>query len=166
MATANSTVPGWEKGLIILGGGILAAVVLHNVVKAAKNLREQKGSREEHQATQDELAALNKGAGTKQTITPTQATSMANIIFTAMDGYGTDGITIMKQLIQLKNQADWLALSSAFGIREISSGKLNPTPNFKGTLAGAFADEFGVNDVPMQTKINELFKARGIKTVI
>ena len=147
MATTTTTggplsgVPGWEKGLIILAGLTLTGIIGWKLYKGAKSLREQKGSREEQAATQLELANLNKGASTKQTISKTQANAMANAIFTAMDGYGTDSVVILKQLVQLKNQADWLALSDAFGIREISSGKGNPTPNFKGTLSGALADE-------------------------
>lgn len=159
-------VPGWEKGLIILASLTAAGIIGWKLYKGAKSLREQKGSREEQAATQDELAALNKAANTKQTISKTQASAMANTIFTAMDGYGTDGVAILKQLVQLKNQADWLALSDSFGIREISSGRGNPTPNFKGTLSGALTDELGVNDAAWTAQVNAMFKAKGIKAVI
>ncbi len=159
-------VPGWERGLIILAGITVAGIVGWKLYQGAKTLREQKGSREEQAATQSELASLNKAAATKQTISKTQASAMANAIFTAMDGYGTDSVAILKQLVQLKNQADWLALSDAFGIREISSGKGNPTPNFKGTLSGALTDELGTNDRAWSAQVNAMFKVKGIKTVI
>lgn len=159
-------IPGWEKGLIILAGLTITGFIGYKIYKGAKSLREQKGSREEQAATQNELAALNKAVATKQTISKAQALAMANAIFTAMDGYGTDSAAILKQLVQLKNQADWLALSDAFGIREISSGALNPEPNFKGTLSGALTSELGTADKVWTGKVNAMFISKGIKTVI
>ncbi len=164
--TGLQGVPGWERGLIILAGITFTGIAGYQIYKYAKQVREHKGSREEQQATKSELEALNKSATTKQTISKTQASSMANSIFTAMDGYGTDSMAILKQLVQLKNQADWLALSDAFGIREISSGAGNPTPNFKGTLSGALTDELGTNDKAWTAQVNTMFKVKGIKTVI
>lgn len=159
-------VPPLVKGIIYLvaTGGVVWGTT--EIVRAVKKRKSAKGSREEMKDIKDELKDLNANASTKQTLSPSSASAMANNLFTAMDGYGTDSVAITKNLLKLKNQADWLAVRKAFGSRTISSGKLNPTPDFTGTLEGALTDELGVIDASVAPQLNAYFKAKKIDLVL
>jgi hypothetical protein len=64
-----------------------------------------------------EEQALNN-AGIKATYTTSQYKSMADILFSAMDGYGTEDELVFKQFAKLKNDVDFVRLDDAFGVRE------------------------------------------------
>lgn len=159
--------PSWAKGAI--GIAVVGAILYvgYKLYKGGKNVVEQQGSREETRAIAQELDKANENQATRQILTKTQASSIANNLFTAMNGLGTDGGAIYKNLIQLKNNADWLAVNNAYGIRTLSSGKGNIfSPDFTGTLTASLTEELGVNDLMYTPKLNQLFKARGIKATI
>lgn len=149
-------------GLIVVGVVILGLIIFFIVMAYNKN----KGNRQESKENEKELKQLNQNPKTAQKLSKAEAAAMANSIFTAMDGYGTDTVAISKQLLRVQNQADWLALSDAFGIREVSSGKLNPEPNFKGTLQACLTNELGSTDKTITDQLNKLFKVRGIKVTL
>lgn len=158
--------PTWAKGVIavaVVGGAAFLGYQLYTEVKKAGNKKDAKA---ELDATNDELAELNKVPAKKQTITAAQAKTSAGVIHAAMDGYGTNTPVIGKQLMQLKNQADWLALSSAYGVRTLSSGKLNPEPDFVGGLLPALTNEIGASDAIYTAQINGLLKQRGINLTL
>ena len=159
-------VPPIVKGIIYLvgtGGAIWGTV---EVVKAIRKRKGNKGNKAEEKDIKRELDDLNSSSSTKQKLSPSSATAIANNLFSAMDGYGTDSVAVTKNLLKLQNQADWLAVRKAFGTREISSGKLNPTPNFTGTLEGALTDELGVIDSSVAPTLNKYFKAKKIDLVL
>jgi len=159
-------VPPVVKGIIYLVGTAGAVWGTVAIVREVRNRRTEKGSREELKDIKDELTDLNKDASTRQTLSPSGASSMSNSLFTAMDGYGTDSTAIAKNLLRLKNQADWLSVKKAFGIKTISSGNLNPTPDFTGTLEAALTDELGVIDASVAPQLNAYFKVRKIDLVL
>lgn len=159
-------VPPVVKGIIYLvvaGGAVWGTAEIIHVVK---NRKANKGNRAEEKDIKKELDDLNASSSTKQKLSNSSATAIANNLFSAMDGYGTDSVAVTKNLLKLQNQADWLAVRKAFGTREISSGKLNPTPNFTGTLEGALTDELGVIDSSVAPTLNKYFKAKGIELVL
>jgi hypothetical protein len=117
---------------------VIGAYVAYRIVKGVVKATPQ---REEEQAGMNELDILNLNSATKQKITKQQAESFANVLFTAMDGYGTDEDTIAGVFKQMKNNADFAGISAAYGVRELSSGRMNPEPNYKGGLSGALASE-------------------------
>ena len=92
----------------------------------------------------------------KKNIKPTWSKSTyllaANQIFTALDGAATDENVIERIFERMKNDADILSLMEAYGIREVKSG-LPLVNNFKGTMAGAIADEFDEFEVKSLNKI-------------
>lgn len=158
--------PEWAKGVIavlIVGG---ASFIGYKIYKESQKQKLLEGAKAENDSVKAELDKLNADVAKKQTLTRSQVTAMANAIFAAMDGFGTDSLAIGKQLLQLKNQADWLALSSAYGIRTLSSGKLNPEPDFTGTLLSSLTNELGVIDSTYTGKFNTMFKQRGINVVL
>ena len=139
----GKNIPPWAQGAVIViitaGVGLLS----YRIWKGIKNKQSQQGSLQEDRENNQQLNVLNSNNATKQTISADQAAQMANQLFSAMDGYGTDFKAIFSVFSQMKNDADFLAVSNAYGIREISSGKLNPEPNFTGTMSGALATELG-----------------------
>ena len=161
---AYTGLPTWAKGVIAVG--VLAGVgfIVYKLYKKSQDLQKNKDSKEEVKAVEQELSALNQNPSTKQTLSVSDAKSIANSIFTAMDGYGTDEVAILRQLVKLKNQADWLAVRAEWGVREISSGNFNPEPNFKGTLEAALTSELGdtPEDIVVKKKANEHFAKVGI----
>lgn len=161
---AYTGLPTWAKGVIAVG--VLAGVgfIVYKLYKKSQEIKDTKDSKEEVKAVEQELSALNQNPSTKQTLSVSDAKSIANSIFTAMDGYGTDEVAILRQLVKLKNQADWLAVRAEWGVREISSGRGNPEPNFKGTLEAALTSELGdtPEDLVVKAKVNQHFAKVGI----
>ena len=93
-----NALPTWARGVIAI---VVVAGVAYGGYRGYLYLEEKKkerGARAEADATKSELDRLNKDAAKKQTITQTQASSMANAIHASMDGYGTDWVAITKQL--------------------------------------------------------------------
>jgi hypothetical protein len=110
--------------------------------------------------------------GTAPTMNEAKFKEIANKIFNAFEGYGTDTTTIKNQFALLKNNDDVMGLVAAYGIREISSGKYNPLPDFTGNLPQAIADELSqseisdLNSVLVKSGITIRFNADGQLTTI
>jgi len=132
--------PPWAKGVVVVGVLAGAAYALHKISTLPKNIKEGKGSRDQENAEIKEQQQLQQ-QGKKATLTKSQMASIANVVFNAVDGWGTDEDAIITQMKKIKNDLDYLGVSTAWGIREVSSGRFNPEPNFKGTLAGALQND-------------------------
>ena len=86
--------------------------------------------------------------------------STSNAMFTAMDGWGTNEDAIYVAFRQMRNNADFLAVTKAFGTREVDSGQWSTIKNMKGTLTQCLQDEL---DSDERKKVNEILKARNIR---
>jgi alkaline phosphatase len=144
-----------KKIAIVLGvliGGVIVYRLLKGVIKQSDN-------RSEVQEAYNELDRLNQSPVTAQKLTKLQAEQYANIIFTAVDGWGTDEVAINRVFNRLRNDADYIAVSKAFGIRTISSGRFNPEPDYKATMVEALhidmdsAEKKVLNDILIKKKI-------------
>lgn len=142
-----------------LVGVAVGTIVVFKILKAVKQAQEDKSNRNETQSTANELQVLNQNPATRQKITPSQANSYANKIFTAMNGKGTYEDEIISVFYKLSNDADFLALQKAFGTRTILS-KTYFVDDFRGTLIQCLADEL---DTDYTKKINEILKKKKIK---
>lgn len=145
-----------KKIAIVLGlfiGSFIAYRLLKGIVKQSDN-------REEVQNASNELDAYNENPSTAQKITKFQAQQYANTIFTAINGWATDETSIAKIFYRLFNNADFLAVSKAFGVREISSGYLNPEPDYKATLTEALHIDLSTEE---KKKLNDILKKKNIK---
>jgi hypothetical protein len=154
-----SDLPGWAKGVVAIAilGGI--GYTIYWVQKKRKENKNLEGAEEETKSVDKEL----KDASVKAPISRPQSeiNEMANSLFTAMDGYGTNRERIYAVMAKVRNQTDVLALKKAFGIREISSGKWSPEPNLKGTLSQALAEELGKDEF---NALNTMIAKKGIKS--
>jgi hypothetical protein len=163
MANATDTLikklPPWAAGLIsvaIIGGIGFTAYMIYRKVK---QMKADKASKKEVSDINDDIKKLQK-TGIKQTLSASEIASIANNLFTAMDGYGTNYDMILKNMVRVNNQIDLLAVINSYGVRELSSGKGNPAPNLRGTLGQAFADELSSDEM---NAVNMMLARKGIK---
>lgn len=138
------------KKIAIVVGALIGGYILY---KLFKGVQAQKGNLSEVQQAYTELDSLNSNPATGQKITKYQAEQMANVIFTAIDGWGTDENAIAKVFSRMSNNADFLAVSKAFGIRKISSGAWNPEPDYKATMTEALHIDLSDSEKEMLNKI-------------
>lgn len=135
----------------------LAGYIVYRVVKAQMA---QSPQNTQVQEAYTELDKLNQNSSTRQKISDYQAIQYANILFTAVDGYGTDEPAIFSVFSKLYNNADYLAVSKAFGVRTISTGRFNPEPNYKATMEQALYTDLGFDD---RKRVNDILRSKGIK---
>jgi hypothetical protein len=145
------------KKILIAVGAVIGAIV---IIRALRGFTKKQDSREEVREAYNELEDMNQNPSTRQKITAFQAQQYANSIFGAMDGYGTDETSILGVFYKIYNNADFLAISKSFGIREVSSGYLNPEPNMKGTMTQCLHSEL---DSEWRKKINKVLTTKKIR---
>lgn len=146
------------KMIITIAIIIVLIIVVICVVRGVKGFEARKGARKENRAVDQELKDLEK-SGNGPTISSAQAYTYANSLHTAMDGYGTDWASIKSVFEAVRNNADVISISSAYGIREVSSGQWNPEPNIKGTLTQCLTSEL---DDSEKEEIKTILKGKGI----
>jgi hypothetical protein len=142
--------------IIMIGGALIGAYVLY---RALSGFVSNQSGRQENQSASDELDRLNQNSTTRQKLTNYQAEQLANKLFTAMNGLGTEESAVNGVFYQLKNNADFLAVSKAFGIRTLNSGTY-VVKNFKGTMTQCLNDEL---DSGERFKVNNILKAKKIR---
>jgi hypothetical protein len=103
------------------------------------------------------------GSGTPPTTTNLDFTSLANTLFDAFNGVGTKNNVWRSVLIQLKNQADWNALSVAYGTKKITAGLGGfITTCSDCDLVKSFKSELSSSELE---EVNTILKSKGIKTI-
>lgn len=142
--------------LVAFGVGVY---IVWKLIKAQKQASLDKPFTSEQSTTATELEMLNKNPYTRQKITDSQAKAYANKIWTCMEGKGTYEDELVGVFYHLSNDADFLALSKAYGIRTIHS-KTYFVDDFRGNMVSAIADEL---DVSYIKKINSILSKKGIK---
>lgn len=148
------------NGLVITVGVIgVLAVSGYLVYKGIKNAKAKKDSKREAQESTNELNNLIV-QGIKPTLNSAQTTAIANSLFSAMDGYGTNYNIILKEFAKINNEVDLLSVAKAYGVRTVSSGNLNPEPNFTGTLQNTLKEECTTTQI---TALNGMLSRKGIK---
>lgn len=147
------------KNIVIITGVIVGSILLFKVIKQLKGVRDRVAARDEAQATADELEEANQSVSTKQTLSQSQVEAIANSMYAAMDGYGTYEDNIYAGFKQMKNNADFLAVSKAYGIRTVHS-KVYFVSDVTTTLIPALQSELSQGWLDY---INELLQSKGIK---
>ena len=158
-----------KDGLIIASIVIAAAYLLYKIFNKKGNQSTIYGGNSVGVFPNPNLGGT---IGTATTMNEAKFKEIADKIFNAFEGYGTDTTTIKNQFALLKNNDDVMGLVAAYGIREISSGKYNPLPDFTGNLPQAIADELSqseisdLNSVLVKSGITIRFNADGQLTTI
>lgn len=151
--------PGWAKGAIAVAGTATAIFIAYKVYSAIQKRIKLAGDYKQSGEVKKDLADLIQ-AGIKPSYTDSEYSSMANKVYTAFDGYTSDPVAVGWVMARMKNDADVLKLINAYGVRTISSGKGNPTPDFSGTMSSAITDELSTSEV---IQLNKILQQRGIK---
>jgi hypothetical protein len=140
-------------------GGSAAAIIINRGRKSTvlSAINAKLGQAEGGDALAQTATDL-KNSTTKASYADSQYSIWAASLFSCFDGWGTctSYLDIFKKL---KNDTDVLKLVTAFGIKTISSGKGNPSPNFTGTLPGAVNDELDATQI---AEINQVLSDNGI----
>lgn len=162
---AKSNVYDWYKGLTPKWRGVMllttTVVVVGGIYVIAKAAKKRKT---EQEALADQKVALDdakelEDSGMVASYSESDYKMLAEQIFTAMNGYGTDVAAIYRVMYQMKNDLDLKYLTIAFGVREIDSGRWNPVPNYSGGLAGAMVDELSPMEI---AAVDKLLKDNGV----
>jgi uncharacterized protein (UPF0335 family) len=148
----NLGLPTWSKGVIAVAVIVGVGYGVYIVNRAIKAKKQEEGARKEENENTDLLKSLLQ-KGVKPTITAAAAAQYANQLFTAMDGYGTDWIQIGNILKLMKNDVDMLMVAKAYGIRKLSTGVGNPTPDVSQTLSQALTDELNYEQLSYMNNI-------------
>ena len=148
--------PRGKKIAIVIG----ALIGVYIIYRLTKGVAKQSSNLTEVQEAYNELDKLNQNPATTQKITTFQAEQYANIIFTAINGWQTDEVAIGKVFYRLNNNADFLAISKAFGVRKISSGYLNPEPDYRATLTEALTIDLSADE---KKRLNNILIKKKIK---
>ncbi len=132
--------PPWAQGVIAVSATAVTLYGVYLIHKTIKTRKALKGANAEKNAITKELNQM-ASKGQLPTLSKAQCIAIANQIHAAFDGYGTDNKAVLAAFTKAKNKADVLQIIEAYGVREISSGRYNPEPNFKGTLPAAITNE-------------------------
>jgi hypothetical protein len=151
--------PGWAKGVIVIAALAGTGLLIYSIRKKIKNEQNLKGAKQEVDSAEATIKTLTT-SGQKATLDNLKLNSIANQLQTAFEGYGTDVSSVYRALTSINNDIDMVNLIKVFGIREITSGKLNPAPNFKGTLSQVVTDELNTSEIKA---LNDLLARKGIK---
>ncbi len=159
MKNEKINIPSWAQGVIAVASIAAIGLAVYAIHRKIKNAKSLQGAKSEIDATNSAVNDLNK-SGQKPTLTNLQLTSIANQIFTAVNGYQSDEASIYRAFANVKNDLDVVNLIKAFGIREISTGAGNPSPNLKGTLSQVLTDELNSDEIKA---LNDMLARKGIK---
>lgn len=103
-------------GTFAVGVGILTFALIRKWVKARKEANSAT------QATNDYVEQVKQEAKTDptkaQTLTDTEAELISQSMYNAMEGFGTDETTILKEFAKMKSKGDWAAVLKQFGMKE------------------------------------------------
>jgi len=131
-----SKMPSWAIGAIAIAGTALVVASLIIGYKLIKRALKKNASKDLEKEAKKEI---NKD---KLSFTSSEYQSMADRLFRAMDGAGTDWDVVKSVINKLKVKDDWLALISAYGIKETTSW----VSTFKGNLVEWLSDELSASE--------------------
>jgi hypothetical protein len=102
---------------------------------------------------------IGGNTGVNPTLSQEKMKELAEKMFAAFNGYGTDVNGLMNLFASIKNNDDLMGVIAAYGIREVSSGSYNFMPNFEGNLPETIADELSDSEI---LKINSVMVRSGV----
>jgi hypothetical protein len=151
-----------KNGLIVLGIVVVLGVVAMRYMKMMKDSKSD-GINDNNTNPNPNNNPNPNPIPNPNTTKPLAYSSLADTLFEAMDGYGTNEDSITEVFRSLRNQADFDALEDAFGTRKISSGTGNIFQgNYNGRLIGALKDELDSEEL---ADLNNLLRSKKIKAI-
>jgi len=164
----KGTQTGKYVGYAVLGvGGIIAFAVFYPFIRnAIRDLQEQVKEEQEAAKYKKALADLNK-QGVVPNYTDAAYLSMANSLFQAMDGKGTDEAAIYQVFYKIVNDADFAKLMLAFGRRvwdePLFSGEKISWFGLKGSSGGTLTSAIHSDmDNEEVNRVNQILESNGV----
>ena len=170
-----NSLPPWAKGVVVVGGLLGTYAIVKGILKRIKQdaeLKKQRGAVEfQNQELQNVI-----GAGIKPTYPLSQYYAWADEIENQFDGcdfspgnwlglpawvsgsFSYSGTTLANIVENLQNDADFLALNTAYDIRSYDQCGWF-MGNVTGTLSKAVNDELSSGEI---TQINDYLESKGI----
>lgn len=146
-----------QKGIITAAVLVVAALVVSRLLKPKSGAGVSSGGGETP-------IGGNLGGGSTQPSSNLDFRSLSNQLFDAFDGYGTSVSKIKEIFKLLKSNADYDALKSAYGVREVSSGRFNVfLSDFEGDLPATLRDELSSSQLE---DVNQILTSNGISRTI
>jgi hypothetical protein len=163
--------PSWAKGVVVVGGLGITYFAVRAFLNRVKAQAQQKKDNATVIQQQNEAKALEQ-TGMKPSYPDSQYKAWGDAIQKQFDGcdfsFGNfvlpnifasySGYKVYQILDKLKNNLDFLKLSSAYGVRTYDQCGWG-TGNFTGSLASAISDELTESEV---TELNKLLAKKGI----
>lgn len=151
--------PGWSKGIIAVVGVGIVAFAGFKIYGAIKQSVQNKGERKETSQWKNDVDML-ADKGIKPSFPDSQYSAWANELekaYSGCDPFLQSGLSTGKIFKQLKNDADFAKLNTAWGIRSYKGCLLEK--DFNGTLIQALNSELlGAT----RDALNMQLKANGI----
>lgn len=145
--------------------GLVALVAMNVIKKQNQKSRMGDGDTGGGGGGVDDTGGGNDGGGGNTgsgNLSNAQITKIADDIFNAMDGYGTNEQDIVDSFKKLRTNDDFNALVQAFGTRTISSGAGNIfQSDFNGNLRECLYDELSDSWIE---QINNVLRNNGISS--
>lgn len=158
LKTFNS-LPNWSKGVLAIGGVLIGYVIYTRIRNSLNAAKDAKSANASVSAGETDLRNL-QNKGVNPTITNSQASALAESIvkqFTGADillqSYGV----VERAFKQLNNNADFLLLKKAFGVRTYDDAFFGQVKNV--TLESAIQDELTNGSIE---SLNKILKSKGI----
>jgi hypothetical protein len=166
--------PSWAKGFIVLFGAAVTYITAARIIKSIKNAKNRKDERKTQSEVKSELNQL-QSQGIKKSYPDSQYNAWADKIEKQFDGidwkqnwfdkdvpiigqWSGSGKSVAEVFKQLKNNVDFLALVSAYGIRTYDQAGIF-TGDFTGNLYQAIQDELDKGEIDA---LNAVLKKKGI----
>jgi len=173
--------PSWAKGVVVIGGIAIVYFTAKSILKRVKLTAETKKEREAIKTQEDEIKN-EQNTGAKATFPESQYKTWATQIKNQYDGcdgsfgrpilqfipptwmfntmWSNSGALTANIFFKLKNNVDFLKLSTAFGVATYDQCGLSwMTGNFTGNLQSAIVDELDENE---RKALNDILKKNGI----
>jgi len=168
--------PTWAKGILAVGGAAVAFFVVKGILKRVK---EQASTQQARQTVADQKTEANElvRQGVKPTYSGSQYKAWADSIQKQFDGcdfapatlvfpptafwnssWSFSGSMVANIMLSLKNDLDFLMLSTAYGIRTHDQCGFF-TGDFTGNFQQAVTDELDYSEI---REINKYLKSKGI----
>lgn len=170
--------PPWAKGVVIVGGLFVVYLAGNAVLRKLKQAKDAREARDNVRNAEAERRRL-QAQGIRPSYAPSQYSTWANSIEQAFDGcdpsgqlawgadsplgavsfWSTSGYKVATILAQLKNNLDYLNLTTAWGIRTYDACGWFTGNVTDVDFAKAISDELTAREIG---NLNEILKKKGI----
>jgi len=158
-----SALPVWGKGIIFVVVGFGVYKLIKSIGRAVSRTKLNENTRDSKQEVEGWFKSFQEDSRKEApTMTNTMMKSLANKIWTAMDGYGTRDYDLKQAFKKIKNNADFSGVQSAYGTKTLQPGHGVGwfVSSFRGTMVQCVQDDASSSTID---DINKTLKSNGVK---